>query len=162
MMTVLDYKGFRLIAMSRLPIKGNDTLVYGSRDAGKTILLDKKFNAKLKIVCENLGLKSHKIIPMSLRHSNDAITQAVTLHTPVDLEGHKGHDGRYYLLDFSRIFPPEFPDRSIKGSYLFRLLRPGNLDVLLKLTVLKRVCENVCEIVWRIKSRCLFCIFSWN
>ena len=125
MMTVLDYKGFRLTAMSRLPIKGNETLVYGSRDAGKTILLDRKFNEKLKIICEGLGLKSHKIIPMSLRHSNDAISQAVTMHTPVDLEGHKGYDGRYYLLDFSRIFPPELPDKNVKGSYLFRLLRPG-------------------------------------
>jgi hypothetical protein len=24
-----------------------------------------------------------------------------------DIEGHKGTDGRYYVLDFARVFPPE-------------------------------------------------------
>jgi hypothetical protein len=31
----------------------------------------------------------------------------VFLHGPADLEGHLGNDGRYYLLDFARLFPPE-------------------------------------------------------
>lgn len=29
--------------------------------------------------------------------------------SPGDLEGHKGLDGRYYLLDVARLFPPEAP-----------------------------------------------------
>src|SRR4051794_22570879 len=30
---------------------------------------------------------------------------------------------RYYLLDFSRVFPPEAPIKSIKNAHLSRLLR---------------------------------------
>jgi hypothetical protein len=41
------------------------------------------------------------------------------------LEGHIGRDKRYYLLDFSRTFPPEFPaEDQPKRSVLYNLLRP--------------------------------------
>lgn len=46
---------------------------------------------------------------------------------PGDIEGHMGTDGRYYVLDFARTFPPEHPGparNSCKGSVFFRLLRP--------------------------------------
>jgi hypothetical protein len=48
----------------------------------------------------------------------------VEICSPVDIEGHKGLDGRYYLLDFARYMPPEPPSSEVKGSILFRLLRP--------------------------------------
>ncbi len=34
-----------------------------------------------------------------------------TLHTrmPIDIEGHHGTDGRYYVLDAARLMPPEAP-----------------------------------------------------
>lgn len=35
--------------------------------------------------------------------------------SPVDVEGHRGSDGRFYLIDYSRVMPPETP---LKG-YLF-------------------------------------------
>lgn len=42
------------------------------------------------------------------------------------MEGHIGTDGRLYLLDFSRLFPPERPLPSApRFMYLCRLLRPG-------------------------------------
>jgi hypothetical protein len=41
-----------------------------------------------------------------------------------DLEGHLGHDNKYYLLDFSRVFPPEAPITTVKNAHLSRLLRP--------------------------------------
>lgn len=28
---------------------------------------------------------------------------------PGDIEGHKGHDGRYYLLDYARLLPAQAP-----------------------------------------------------
>ncbi len=31
------------------------------------------------------------------------------MYGPVDLEGHLAPDGRFYLLDFSRVMPPETP-----------------------------------------------------
>jgi len=145
MMTVLDYKGFKLIAMSRLPVKGNQTLVYGSRDAGVTILNDAQFSEKLRAIGQELGLKPHKVKPaVHMGGSGDAWISGSTdnvlgrssetapvpnegeilMYTPVDLEGHRGLDGRDYLLDFSRIFPPEAPDRHVRCSHLFRLFRP--------------------------------------
>jgi hypothetical protein len=42
----------------------------------------------------------------------------------VCLQGHKGKDGRYYLLDFSRTMPPVEPAHGVKNGYLYQLLRP--------------------------------------
>lgn len=36
-----------------------------------------------------------------------------------------GTDGKYYILDFGRVFPPEFPERSTQVMY--NLLRPNLL-----------------------------------
>lgn len=46
------------------------------------------------------------------------------MYSPADLEGHRGKDGRFYLLDFSRVLPPETPNPKFKNSHLSRLLRP--------------------------------------
>ena len=45
------------------------------------------------------------------------------MYSAVDIEGHQGNDGRYYLLDFSRTFPPEEPNPSEKFSHLYKMLR---------------------------------------
>ena len=47
------------------------------------------------------------------------------IYGPIDLEGHVGKDGKYYLVDFSRLFPPDIPQNfNNYSSYLFQLLRP--------------------------------------
>jgi hypothetical protein len=64
------------------------------------------------------------------------------ISSPFDVEGHLGVDGRYYLLDFSRVMPPEMKNRCVSvlkinesfshfvllrlfpGGILFQLLRP--------------------------------------
>lgn len=51
------------------------------------------------------------------------------IYSAVDLEGHKGLDGKYYLLDFSRVLPPESPNRKFQNPHLSRLLRPEFLKV---------------------------------
>ena len=33
------------------------------------------------------------------------------LYGPVDVEGHMGRDGRLYVLDTARLFPPSTPTR---------------------------------------------------
>lgn len=44
---------------------------------------------------------------------------------PGDLEGHRGYDGKYYVLDFARVFPPQSLQGSRDGKrVLFELLRP--------------------------------------
>jgi hypothetical protein len=35
-----------------------------------------------------------------------------------------GFDGRFYLLDFSRVMPPQTPMRGVRMGHLHQLLRP--------------------------------------
>ena len=59
MIALVDYFGFRLIAISLLPI-GKGTLIYGTGDAGKTIYAsDEKFNAMMERTSVRLNLMSH-------------------------------------------------------------------------------------------------------
>lgn len=39
------------------------------------------------------------------------------LWSPADLEGHQGRDGKFYLLDFSRVLPPETPNKKCGFSH---------------------------------------------
>ncbi len=58
--TLVDYRGFRLIAMSILPI-GRHTIVYGSSDCGQTIHSNASpaaFTA-LKQLASRLNIKPH-------------------------------------------------------------------------------------------------------
>ena len=52
---------------------------------------------------------------------------AQTIFSAVDLEGHRGRDGRIYLLDFSRSLPPA--EAGPGGEHLYRLFRPEFLHV---------------------------------
>lgn len=116
LMALIDYRGFRLLAMSILPIK-KSTIVYGSNDYGHTMHAEnKKLGAKMRIAARKLNIKPHRC-GVSKAHSQ-------VLPSPADLEGHVGGDNRTYLLDFSRVMPPEFPKPGIKMAHLFRLLRP--------------------------------------
>eukprot|EP01104_Vermistella_antarctica_P014754 TRINITY_DN469_c0_g2_i1.p1 TRINITY_DN469_c0_g2~~TRINITY_DN469_c0_g2_i1.p1 ORF type:complete len:931 (-),score=200.38 TRINITY_DN469_c0_g2_i1:64-2856(-) len=121
LMTLVDYRGFRLIAMSMLPID-DSTIVYGSPDAGRTVhKKDDNFNERIRDMAGKLNLKSHMA---GLSKKKGGAPQEV--HTAVDIEGHYGRDGRYYLLDFARTMPPELPDlgrKDFRTSHLFRLLR---------------------------------------
>eukprot|EP00007_Cunea_sp_BSH-02190019_P008714 CAMPEP_0174231676 /NCGR_PEP_ID=MMETSP0417-20130205/2152_1 /TAXON_ID=242541 /ORGANISM="Mayorella sp, Strain BSH-02190019" /LENGTH=1372 /DNA_ID=CAMNT_0015309601 /DNA_START=124 /DNA_END=4238 /DNA_ORIENTATION=- len=116
-MTLIDFRGHRLVATSLLPI-GRDTLVYGSDNAGVTV---HKSNPKMTELIESLAttlnLKSHPVQPRCGR-------ELVYLSMPIDLEGHVGRDNRYYVVDTHRVCPPEPPIRLIRGCHLVRLLRP--------------------------------------
>jgi hypothetical protein len=85
-----------LTAISIVPLD-EKSLKYGSADAGKTIHADiPELNAKMERVGEVLNLKKHRV-------------GEVVITGPSDIEGHKGSDGKYYVLDFARTFPPEAP-----------------------------------------------------
>jgi len=95
MMTAIDYKGFKVIAMSRLPIRGNETLVWGSRDAAATILCEPNYRDKLKLIGMELGLKAHKVRPLQSMNSSETIlltpegennNNIITMYTPVVCE----------------------------------------------------------------------------
>jgi hypothetical protein len=109
MVGVIDYKGFRIIAISLLPIKGS-TLVYGSNDGGRTFnSTDPVVNEDMFKLGETLNLQAHRV------------ADGTEIRTAADVEVHKGTDGLYYLVDVARLWPPEPP--SVKGSFLYRLLR---------------------------------------
>uniref|UniRef100_A0A6B2KW71 Clu domain-containing protein n=1 Tax=Arcella intermedia TaxID=1963864 RepID=A0A6B2KW71_9EUKA len=118
MMVIIDYLGMRLVAMSILPV-GDTTLVYGSCDGGKSIhKSDPVVNKHMKWLAKQLNLKKHFT----------GKDQKTSLYGPGDIEVHTGTDGRYYVLDFHRTFPPE-PTTSLwnskqKDSFLVNLLRP--------------------------------------
>lgn len=53
--------------------------------------------------------------------------EPVSLYGPADIEGHKGKDGRFYLIDFARCSPPEstaVSKNQNKRAIFFQLLRP--------------------------------------
>ena len=97
----IDFLGYRLLAMSILPISPL-TLRYGSADAGTDCnvhLSDPTLTALLNEMGTRLNLDQHRV-------RTKKNTAEVEIRTPVDLEGHKGFDGRYYLVDTSRLMPP--------------------------------------------------------
>lgn len=97
---LIDYSGYRLVASVRLPIS-QQTLIYGSSDGGATIhQKDPIFNRMMQEAAAHLNIKQHEVAP------------GISLYSAVDMEGHKGTDGRYYVLDTARIFPPEPPLRT--------------------------------------------------
>jgi tetratricopeptide (TPR) repeat protein len=115
LMMLLDYRGFRLIAMSVLPI-GSKTLIYGSNDGGVTVHADDAtFNKRMRYAGRKLNLKKHRC-GAKLKGSKN-------LWAAADIEGHLGSDGNYYLLDFSRTFPPVKPDAHVHNGHLYQLFR---------------------------------------
>lgn len=115
LMALIDFKGFRLIAMTQLPIS-KETLCVGSSDGGQTIAdKSERLKEKLERLATSLNLQGHWI------GHKDCTPHF--LHTPVDLEGHVHPDGRMFLCDFSRLMPPEYPVASNKQAHLYQLLR---------------------------------------
>jgi hypothetical protein len=107
MAALIDSRGHRLFAMSLLPIS-RATLVYGTDNASSSCIVKQDDAVLLLTVneaCKHLGLKMHSVVNgvdlVSRQQGND-----VDIMSPVDLEGHKGLDGRYYLIDCSRLMPP--------------------------------------------------------
>jgi len=100
LMTLVDYRGFRVIALSILPIRKNTTIVMGSNNAGMYVHNSSpELHKRTQHAAEILNLKQHVA---GVKQEN-----VQGLFTPTDLEGHIGEDGRLYILDLSRIFPPE-------------------------------------------------------
>ncbi|KAH3745553.1 Histidine kinase [Pelomyxa schiedti] len=114
LMATIDYRGYRLIGITLLPI-GKETLIYGSDNAGRSgVRYDPIVDRKLTNIAKQLNLKRHRV------GEGDN-----WIYTPIDLEAHHV-DGKYYLVDTSRLFPPQgIPKQQHnRCTYLFRLLRP--------------------------------------
>lgn len=114
LMCLIDYRGFRLVAISILPID-SDTIVYGSANVGLDVHADhQEINLKMERIGNKMNSKPHLV--------GRAVQKII--YGPVDIEVHCGKDGRIYLVDFARYCPPEPPQPGHRGSNLYRLLRP--------------------------------------
>jgi hypothetical protein len=110
-MCLVDYKGFRLSAISLLPLS-RKTLVYGSPDGGQTIINNKDEASHLAdLLACMLNLKPHK-----------AGKDCIEVATCADLEIHKIQD-HYYAIDAARLFPTQARPKG-PSEMFSRLLRP--------------------------------------
>lgn len=106
---LVDYAGFRLACTSLLPL-GAGSLVYGSADAARTVHTeDAETRDLMRRAGERLNLAPHRVGPS---HAPSEI------HSCVDIEGHRGRDGRHYVLDAARVFPAESPSGIQPASLL--------------------------------------------
>ncbi len=101
LMCLIDYRGFRVSATSRLPLKKN-SLKYGSNNGGATVHADSRaLNQIMEEAGKFLWMKPHLV-------GADPNDQKL-LSAPCDIEAHLGSDGRFYVLDTARCTPPETP-----------------------------------------------------
>lgn len=114
--TLIDYRGHRIIALSKLPIRGCVSLCYGSDDGGVTV--------------QNSNFEVDKLMEMMGKESNLAPhicgnVEKQRIFGPTDLEIHTSNDGRFYALDTARLFPPTCPSYNFKT---FKILPEKNLN----------------------------------
>ncbi|XP_070700176.1 clustered mitochondria protein homolog [Pempheris klunzingeri] len=100
---VVDYRGIRVIAQMIVPgiLEKNQeqSVVYGSNDYGKTVCSHPRFLELLDKTSKPLRIQRHQV----LDHSN----RPVELCSAVETKGILGNDGRPYILDLLRTFPPD-------------------------------------------------------
>lgn len=100
---VVDYRGYRVTAQSIIPgileREQEQSVVYGSIDFGKTVLSHPKYLELLRKAGKHL-----KILPHSVLNERD---EPVELCSSVECKGIIGNDGRHYILDLLRTFPPD-------------------------------------------------------
>lgn len=117
---VIDYRGYRVTAQSIIPgileREQEQSVVYGSIDFGKTVLTHPKYLELVRkilkvftfIIITKLQLNKAgqqlKILP---HHVLNDKGEAVELCSSVECKGIIGNDGRHYILDLLRTFPPD-------------------------------------------------------
>jgi hypothetical protein len=91
MFAVVTYLGWRIIATPVLPIQGQQSLVYGSDDQGRTVRnSNPKVNHLMMRAAKKMNIKPHRV------GSGD---QMIEISSCCDIEVHYGSDKRLYLLD---------------------------------------------------------------
>ncbi|XP_068246092.1 clustered mitochondria protein homolog isoform X1 [Palaemon carinicauda] len=111
---VVDYRGFRVTAQSIIPgileREQEQSVVYGSIDFGKTVVTHPKYMDLLQKAGQQLKILPHKV----LNEKNEEIE----LCSSVECKGIIGNDGRHYILDLLRTFPPDVNFLDVKGATL--------------------------------------------
>uniref|UniRef100_A0A665TT55 Clustered mitochondria (cluA/CLU1) homolog b n=1 Tax=Echeneis naucrates TaxID=173247 RepID=A0A665TT55_ECHNA len=100
---VIDYRGIRVIAQTIVPgiLEKNQeqSIVYGSNDYGETVFTHPRFLELLNKTTKPLRIQRHQV----LDHNN----VPVELCSGIETKGILGNDGRPYILDLLRTFPPD-------------------------------------------------------
>ncbi|KAG7224622.1 hypothetical protein INR49_011375 [Caranx melampygus] len=100
---VVDYRGIRVIAQTIVPgiLEKNQeqSVVYGSNDYGATVFTHPRFLELLDKTSKPLRIQRHQVID----HNNIP----VELCSGIETKGILGNDGRSYILDLLRTFPPD-------------------------------------------------------
>ncbi|KAG5869510.1 hypothetical protein JTB14_008060 [Gonioctena quinquepunctata] len=111
---VIDYRGYRVTAQSIIPgileREQEQSVVYGSIDFGKTVLSNPKYLDLLNKAGQQLKILPHHVV-------NDK-EESVELCSSVECKGIIGNDGRYYILDLLRTFPPDVNFLKLEGEEL--------------------------------------------
>ncbi|KAJ8927906.1 hypothetical protein NQ314_019536 [Rhamnusium bicolor] len=111
---VIDYRGYRVTAQSIIPgileREQEQSVVYGSIDFGKTVLSHPKYLDLLNKAGQQL-----KILPHHVLNDKD---ESVELCSSVECKGIIGNDGRHYILDLLRTFPPDVNFLKLEGEEL--------------------------------------------
>ncbi|XP_045448281.1 clustered mitochondria protein homolog [Melitaea cinxia] len=100
---VVDYRGYRVTAQSIIPgileKEQEQSVVYGSIDFGTTVLSHPKYMELLSKAGQQLKIMPHSVV--------SANGETVELCSSVECKGIIGNDGRHYILDLLRTFPPD-------------------------------------------------------
>lgn len=100
---VIDYRGYRVTAQSIIPgileREQEQSVVYGSIDFGKTVVTHEKYLELLSSAGQTLKVLPHSVV--------DEKGQSIELCSSVECKGIIGNDGRHYILDLLRTFPPD-------------------------------------------------------
>ncbi|XP_061072739.1 clustered mitochondria protein homolog isoform X2 [Conger conger] len=100
---VVDYRGYRVTAQSIIPgileREQEQSVVYGSIDFGKTVVSHGRYLELLEKTSRPLKVQRHNVL-----NEKD---QSVELCSSVECKGIMGNDGRHYILDLLRTFPPD-------------------------------------------------------
>ena len=100
---VIDYRGYRVTAQSIIPgileREQEQSVVYGSVDFGKTVVTNEKYLELLGKAAGTLKILSHTVV--------NEKEELVEICSSVECKGIIGNDGRYYILDLLRTFPPD-------------------------------------------------------
>lgn len=111
---VVDYRGYRVTAQSIIPgileREQEQSVIYGSIDFGKTVVSHSKYLELLDKTSRPLKVQRHSV----LNDKNDT----VELCSSVECKGIIGNDGRHYILDLLRTFPPDLNFLPVDGEEL--------------------------------------------
>lgn len=111
---VIDYRGYRVTAQSIIPgileREQEQSVVYGSIDFGKSVVTHSKYMDLLQRAGSQLKILPHTVV-------NDK-NEEIVLCSSVECKGIIGNDGRHYILDLLRTFPPDLNFLEVEGIEL--------------------------------------------